>query len=52
MRVFRCLTAAGLILASTVVFAEAHANSGPDTLSYGVRPAFLIDKMEDSDLKS
>ena len=52
MRVFRCLTAAALILASTVVFAEAHANSGPDTLSYGVRPAFLIDKMEDSDLKS
>lgn len=51
MLISRCLTAAALVLASAPAFAEAHG-SGPDTLSYGVRPAFLIDKMEDSALKT
>jgi len=51
MLISRCLTAAALVLASAPAFAEAHA-SGPDTMSYGVRPAFLIDKMEDGTLKT
>lgn len=45
MTVTRYMTVAALMLSTAPVFADA------DMLTYGVRPAFLIDKMEDGPLK-
>lgn len=45
MTLTRCLTAGALLIASVPAFADT------DMLTYGLRPAFLIDKMEDGALK-